>query len=104
LERFSEALDSYDEALKLEPKNAELWYNKAKTFEKLDKPHEAIESYDEALRIDLNHVDAWYSRGMVMVNLGKNKEALECFDKALELNPDFEPALKAKKDISNIKS
>ena len=36
---------------------------------------------------------------MVMVSLGKDQEALECFDKALELNPDFEPALKAKKDI-----
>lgn len=42
-------------------------------------------------------------KGVSLKYLDRTQEALECFDKALELDPTFELALKAKKDILEVK-
>ena len=41
----------------------------------------------------------YYYKGKTNQELHQYSEALECFHKSLELNPDFEPARKAKEEV-----
>ncbi|MFA0833120.1 MAG: tetratricopeptide repeat protein [Methanobacterium formicicum] len=45
-----------------------------------------------------------YNKGITLINIGEKQSALECLNKAIELDPNFEPALKAKEDILDSKS
>jgi tetratricopeptide (TPR) repeat protein len=53
------------------------------------------------LKLNPNDKTGWHNKGLALEKLGKPEDALKCFDIALELDPTFEPALKAKKDISD---
>ena len=46
--------------------------------------------------------ERYYYKGKTNQQLHQYNEALQCYIKALEVNPDFEPAKKAKKEVEKI--
>jgi tetratricopeptide (TPR) repeat protein len=50
--KYDEAIQCYDEALKINPNDESVWENKANALASLDKDKEAIQCYDEALKIN----------------------------------------------------
>ncbi len=46
LERYTEALESYNEVLKMHPKDCTLWYDKGVCLYNLGRYREALESFD----------------------------------------------------------
>ena len=46
--------------------------------------------------------EKYYYKGKTNQQLLQYREALQCYNKAIELNPDFEPAKEAKKEIEEI--
>jgi len=54
LERYQEALESYDEALAIDQYYKDAWNNKGVALNNLERYQKALESYDEALAIDQN--------------------------------------------------
>jgi len=53
-EKYAEAINSFDEALKINPQFAEAWYNKGKALVSLNgvREAEALKAFDEALKIN----------------------------------------------------
>jgi tetratricopeptide (TPR) repeat protein len=93
LSRYEEAIECYNEVIKLDPKHVDAWHNKGVTLENLDKFEEAIKCYEKIKVLDPNNVDAWYNIGHAYFYLDKYEEAIEYFDKALAIDPNYIDAL-----------
>jgi len=85
LERYDEALESFDKAIEIEPNNILTWGGRGATLGILGRYNEALESYDKVIEIDPNMALAWSSRGMVLVALKRWSKALISYNKAIEL-------------------
>jgi len=93
LQRFAEAIASYDRALALRPGDAAVHYNRGNALLALGKPHDALQSYERALRARPDYAEALCNRGAALAALGRNAEALASYDRALALAPDSAEAL-----------
>ncbi len=115
------ALNSYDEALKLDPNSPYFYFQKGnvnyilavrteatdrnKKIEYLNKSKEFLE---KAVSLNANYSNALYSLGVVYDALGEKTKATESFTKVLQLNPENEEiakilsSLKEGKSISSI--
>lgn len=83
LDRYDDALKLYDESLRREPNNADIWKSKARFVKNSE---DALKSFNAALRIAPSEFDQydWEDLGKTFDNLGRYKEALEAYDKAAE--------------------
>jgi tetratricopeptide (TPR) repeat protein len=82
------AIDSYKQALKINPDYAEAYNNMAYALKKQAKMEEAIEAYNKALTIKPDVAEVYNNMGLALVDYGQMEEAIEAFNKALSLNPD----------------
>ena len=89
---YSMAIDHYDQAIEIDPNNADAWNNKGIALHNLRKYKEAIECNDRAVKIDPNYVKAWNTEGIAPHNLRKYKEAIDCCDMAIKINPHYADA------------
>ncbi|XP_052256795.1 small glutamine-rich tetratricopeptide repeat-containing protein beta-like isoform X2 [Dreissena polymorpha] len=87
-EKFSDAIESYSQALKLDNKNAVYYCNRAAAYSKISKHKSAIEDCQRALTIDPLYSKAYGRMGIAYTALEDHESAFECYRKALELDPD----------------
>jgi tetratricopeptide (TPR) repeat protein/tRNA A-37 threonylcarbamoyl transferase component Bud32 len=100
LKRYSDALNAYGQALKINPNYFEALQGKAATLLALKKYSEALNTYEKAIQINPDSAwQAWLGRGQALDKLGKNQEALETFERVLSLNPSASEAWQGKADI-----
>lgn len=92
LERFDEALQSYDRALQLKADHVEAHGNRAHLLLALGRFNEALQSYDRALLLKPDYLEAHSNRGNALLALGRFHEALESYQRALLLKPDHAQA------------
>jgi tetratricopeptide (TPR) repeat protein len=83
LDSAEPALKCFDEALSLEPKNAEAFVRRGIALEKLQDWEQALESYDRAIEADQSMTVAYLYRGGVCNRLQRYREALESYEQAL---------------------
>lgn len=83
LDSIEPALKCFEEALALEPNNAEALVKKGMAFEKLQDWERALESYDRAIESDQSMTVAYLYRGGVCNRLQRYREALESYEQAL---------------------
>src|SRR5581483_1354633 len=77
------AVSCFDEALALEPHNAEAWVSKGTALDRLQQLDQAIECYDRAIEADQSLTIAYLHKGGLFNRLERFNEALECYEKAL---------------------
>ena len=77
------ALERFDEALSLDPKNAESLIQRAGALEKLNRFEEAIRCYDEAIAADSSMTIAYLHKGGLFNRMSRYEEALQCYEHAL---------------------
>src|SRR5580704_6581722 len=65
LNRYNEALASYDKAIALKPDYANAHFNRGIVLKKLARPDEALASYDQAIAAKPNHAEAFNNRGVL---------------------------------------
>ncbi len=100
LKRYTDALNSYDKALKINPDYLEALQGKSDALLALKRYSEALNTYEKAIQINPDSAwSAWLGRGQALDKLGKNQEALESFDRVLSLNPAASQAWQGKADI-----
>ena len=85
-ERFEEAINCYDQSIKLDPKNAGVWNNRGLSFDNLNRHQDAIQCYNKALKINPQNFHAWCNLGISFAEMNQSEKALTCFDKALGFN------------------
>jgi len=102
---FTEALQYFDKALSIDPRNAEALNDKADALRKLGNNTEALKYYDKALDIDPKNPDALNDKGVAFENLGNNTEALKYYDKALDIDSRYIDSMNNKGIVSlNLKN
>ena len=87
LERFDEALDAYDRAITIDPKQAVGWSNKGYALVKLQRYYEALEACDCAIKIDPKQAVGWSNKGYALVKLQRFEEALVAYERAIKIDP-----------------
>ena len=98
---FSDALNFYEKAIQLYPKDASCHCNKAMAYLKLKNFSKAIESANKALDLQPDYLKALHRRGKAYFSTGKFKEAVRDFQRGLELEPENKELNKELRDARN---
>jgi len=86
-ERLQEAVNSFNEALAIEPNNAEAHLKKGIALERMNRLEPALASYNEALRLNPRRSFAYVHKARVLAALHRYDEALSVYDLALGKAP-----------------
>ena len=116
---FVDALQSYDKALQFDPKNADVWRNKAfalrslslskhdpiKYNESLKAYDKAVELYDDLLRANPQDVNVWYYKGLALSEKADALQDAPVFNisgKEQDATRSYEDAILAYKNATGI--
>jgi tetratricopeptide (TPR) repeat protein len=86
LDRFDLALEAYERARHLDPKNAQLANDLGYALLKLDRLTEAVEAFRQVVELDETHVAGWQNLGYTLRCLGELEPARDAFLRAAELD------------------
>ena len=86
LGELEKALTCYDQAIKLNPTNADCYANKGGVLNELNQYENASSICQQALSLNRQHVNALVNYGVVLSNLEQEAEALKIYDQALALD------------------
>jgi tetratricopeptide (TPR) repeat protein len=88
-ENFNEAINFFEAALKLKPKDVGAINNLGNCYDRLNAADKAIHIYSKAILIDSKYIAAYYNRGNAYSKIAKDELALKDFNKAIELDNNF---------------
>ena len=83
LDQPEQALEHFEEALNIDPKNVEAWIKKGTALERLQRIDEAVAAYDQAIAADTSTATAYLFKAGVYNRQKKYAEALQCYEQAL---------------------
>jgi tetratricopeptide (TPR) repeat protein len=86
------ALECYSEAIKIEPKFKEAYFNRGLVKHDLKHYKGAIADFTKAIELDPYDTAAYCFRGISKNKIKTYNEAITDFNRALELDPNFEEA------------
>jgi Tfp pilus assembly protein PilF len=86
-ERYPEAIQYLDEAIRLDPRYAVAFSNRGVAYYSLGQYEQAIKDYDEAIRLDPRHVSAYTGRCGSYNSLGQHQQAMQDCNEAIRLDP-----------------
>jgi tetratricopeptide (TPR) repeat protein len=89
---YEKAIRTYNEILRRNLTNVDVWIRKAICLYKMRKFVQSIECTDKILSIDKKNYMAWFFKGNALMDLKKYDEALICYTYALNLAPVSEKA------------
>ncbi|HEY0725965.1 MAG TPA: tetratricopeptide repeat protein, partial [Pyrinomonadaceae bacterium] len=92
LQRYTEALASYDRVLALMPENEFALHNRGAALLALKRYHEALESFERVLTLAPDDTEALTNRGVALYELRRWDDALRSHDRAVALKPDYAEA------------
>ncbi|MFX1449569.1 MAG: tetratricopeptide repeat protein [Promethearchaeota archaeon] len=75
-QRYDEAIEAYQKALKIDPKYASAWYSLGIAYAVMRDDKKAVETFRKVLELEPKNSDAWYLLGTELYHL-KNKEEAE---------------------------
>jgi lipoprotein NlpI len=84
---FERAIADYNEAIRLDPKNAVAFDNRAVAYRENGDPDRAIADCNEAIRLDPKSAGSFYSRGLAYRDKGDPERAIADFSEAIRINP-----------------
>ena len=87
-EAYIKTLNKYDNALKNQPNNSELYYRRALAYVDLLMYDSAIIDYNRAIEMDKNYSEAYFGRAKVYSIKQNFQNANKDLDKSIELNPN----------------
>lgn len=101
LSKYDEAIQCYEKAIEIDPRNATAWYKKGHDLNQQGlfsgdgrivrpKHYQAIQAYDKAIELNPQYAsdsNFWYEKGTASFYTDKYDDAVQCFDKAGEIDP-----------------
>jgi tetratricopeptide (TPR) repeat protein len=89
--QYDRAIAYFDEAVKLDPKFALVFYNRGLTFKKKGDYDRAIADYGETIKLTPNAEAAFMGRGLAYMEKGQLDRAIADYDEAIKLNLQYAP-------------
>jgi tetratricopeptide (TPR) repeat protein len=84
------AVQYYKNAIRIEPKSTEAWYDMGKYYQDVKDWTNALGTYNSLLLIDQHSKNAHYNMGVIyLTGLKKYDLALEHFNRVIEIDPDY---------------
>ena len=103
--RWQRAIDAYQKALALDPKNVNVRVDLGICYRNFGNTEKALEELRTAIAIDPNHKNARRNAGIVRAyDLKKPKEAIIEFEKYLDLDPHCPDHHRIKEVINELRS
>ncbi|HEV2582948.1 MAG TPA: serine/threonine-protein kinase, partial [Ktedonobacteraceae bacterium] len=97
-QQYTQALQAYEEALRLDARNFHAWNGKGTAHYSLGNYKKAYEAYQRATEIDADNPVVWVSTGLALNRLARHSQALVHFERALALDPSYVTAWNGKAD------
>ena len=88
-EKLEEAVDVFEQALRIDPGNIETLMKLGYARFHLDDHSESLKVYDKILDIDVTNPEAWNLKGLVHYEQKKYAKALDSVEKAVESDPTY---------------
>jgi tetratricopeptide (TPR) repeat protein len=85
---YEKAIKDYDEAIRLNAKDASAFLHRATAWLGKEDYDEAIKDFDEAIRLDPNNGLSYSGRGNAWYCKKEYEKAIKDYDKAIRLDPD----------------
>ncbi len=85
---YEEALDNYDEALRLNPGLLPALAGRAQTLILLGRENEAVETFDELIAAEPDVAIHYANRGIALDRLGRHEDALASYERALSIDEE----------------
>jgi tetratricopeptide (TPR) repeat protein len=86
-QHYTQALQAYEEALRLDPRNFHAWNGKGTALYHQGNYKKAFEAYQRATEIDSQSVVVWVSAGLALNRMQRYQQALVHFERALTIEP-----------------
>ncbi len=84
---FREALEAYEQALRLDRHFADAYFGMGNALYFLDQYEEALQALEQAIRLAPHNATYHNNKGGVLYSLGRYREALAAYEQALRLDP-----------------
>ena len=99
LKEYEQSIAKYNEAIALNPNDAEAYFNRGNVYQESSQYQLAINDYDRAIAIDSNHVKAYYNRGNIYKNLKEYDRAIADYDRVITFDLSHAGAYSNRGDI-----
>ena len=97
---LEDALEAFNQAIKLDPKAAELYYKRGTVRRRLGEFPDAIKDFDHALNLAPRFAPAMVGRGVALANMYKDiRPAVDGANQALQINPELPVALDVRASV-----
>lgn len=87
LGRNDEAVECYDRASEIDPRDILVWGAKGTLLSLLGRFEEALKCHELALEINPRDPGSWQAKGIALQKLDRFEEALLCNNRGIEINP-----------------
>ena len=87
-EKYNEADEFLQTAIKSHPTNAELHYERALSYAAAEKTDLAIAEYEAAIKLNADYLEAHNNRAVLLAQQGRFEEAVAGFSETVRLNSD----------------
>jgi hypothetical protein len=91
--RMSEAIDHYNEAIRLDPDYTDAYNNRGSFYGNLKHYELAVENFSKAIALKSDYAKAYYNRGTAYAYLGKYTQAVDDYNEAIRIKGDYPDAL-----------
>ena len=88
-QQFDAAVQSYQQALQIQPDYTEAQYNLSVAFNNIGQLDKAIVSYKKTLKIKPNYPEAHYNLGVILNTQGQLSAAISCYRHAIKFKPNY---------------
>ncbi|OPY36891.1 MAG: lipoprotein NlpI [Methanoregula sp. PtaU1.Bin051] len=85
---YTDAIESFDNAIALEPGYYEAWDAKADALNRNRQYSDALAASDHSLSLNPAYGKGWINRGFILYNLGRYDDEIKAYDKAIAIDPD----------------
>ena len=82
-----EAIQCYDEALRLCPQDSKVYNNRGTAYRALGQHERALQDYGKAIELNPRYPHAYNNQGLVYLALGQYEQALKDFGMVIQLHP-----------------
>ena len=86
---YSEAITNFDSAIRLDPKNANLYFLRGQVKRQMKQYEEAIADYDNSISLDSKSSNTYYWRGRIHSTIKQYAESIADYNKAISISSDI---------------